>query len=154
MVENTKSKWPWMRILLISSLALNLLFVGLVVGAALRFGGPESMRPPPRSLGSALYRALPDDVRQEMRQQSRSGHEARRKGGFRDVGAVVTALRASPFDAEGLKAVLDRQLEQREAFHRSVQDKWFERIMMMSEDERATYADRLEDVSRRNTHKR
>ncbi len=154
MVENTKSKWPWMRILLISSLALNLLFVGLVVGAALRFGGPESMRPPPRSLGSALYRALPDDIRQEMRQQSRSGHEARRKGGFRDVGAVVTALRASPFDAEGLKAVLDRQLEQREAFHRSVQDKWFERIMMMSEDERATYADRLEDVSRRNTHKR
>lgn len=154
MGETAKARWPWMRILLIGSLALNLLFVGLLVGAALRFGGPESMRPPPRSLGSALYRALPDDVRQEMRQHSRSGHDARRKGGFRNVGAVVTALRAVPFDANGLKTVMDGQLAQREAFHRSLQNTWFERIAAMSDAERAAYADRLEEVSRHKKHKR
>ncbi|SLN49118.1 hypothetical protein TRL7639_02711 [Falsiruegeria litorea R37] len=154
MAETKTPKWPWMRILLVASLALNLLFVGLVVGAALRFGGPESMRPPPRSLGSALYRALPDDVRQEMRHHSRSGHDARRKGGFREVGTVVAALRATPFDADGLKTVLDQQLEHREAFHRSVQDKWFERIKEMSDAERAAYADRLEEISKRKKHKR
>jgi uncharacterized membrane protein len=154
MAEQKERKWPWMRILLIASLGLNLLFVGLVVGAALRFGGPDSMRPPPRSLGSALYRALPEDVRQEMRQHSRTGHDTRRKGGFKDVGVIVASLRAVPFDAEGLKTVLDRQLVQREAFHRSIQDKWFDQITSMSDEERASYADRLEKVSHRKTHKK
>ncbi|WP_164660970.1 periplasmic heavy metal sensor [Tropicibacter sp. Alg240-R139] len=153
MAEQFKRKWPWMRILLITSLAVNLLFVGLIVGAALRFGGPDSMRAPPRSLGSALYRALPDDVRQEMRQHSRSGHGTRRRGGFKDVGVIVTALRAVPFDAEGLESVMDRQLAQRETFHRSIQDKWFDWITSMSDEGRATYADRLEEVSQRKTHK-
>ena len=42
MAETKTKKWPWMRILLVASLALNLLFVGLVDGVFEvfdRFGG-------------------------------------------------------------------------------------------------------------------
>lgn len=156
MTDNSGSKKNWLRILLIVSLALNLLVIGLMIGAALRFGGPDSVRHPPRSLGSALYRALPDDMRKEMRQHSRSGHEARRRDGFRDVDAIVGAMRAVPFDGDRLRDLMNRQLEDREKFHRSVQDTWFQRISSMTDTERTAYADRLEEVvrHRKSKHKK
>ena len=57
-LEPPKPRTPkWVRVLLALSLALNLLIIGLVGGAMVRFGGSDGMRPPPRSIRSHLDEA-------------------------------------------------------------------------------------------------
>jgi len=142
-----KSEQPrtrlWIRVLLIVSLGLNLLVVGLVGGAMLRFG-PDGMRPPLRSVGAAMYRELPRKDRRALWAGSSHAHgdrHARRKA---DALAVSAAIRATPFDAAALAAVLDEQAERRLGFRQSMQSAWLARVAGMSGAERQAYADRLE----------
>lgn len=91
------------------SLALNLAVLGLVAGALIRFGGPDGMHRPPRSLGAALYRELPREDRRALRAEI-GAHGA---GGLpREASAVpalIETLRASPFDAQAAAAQLAAQ---------------------------------------------
>ena len=48
--KETRRVWP--RVVLVVSLGLNLLFVGLMLGAVARHGGPEGRRTPP-TVGAA-----------------------------------------------------------------------------------------------------
>lgn len=154
MVEPKQKTRLWLRLLFGASLALNLLVIGLVAGAAFRFGGPDGMRPPPRSLGAALYRALPDEHRDELRSHSkkkRGGHHEKRA---RDAQEVATALRTTPFDLNALDAVLSRQVHERTEFQLSLQSKWLDRIGAMSDAERLAYADRFEEIVSRKGKKK
>lgn len=153
MSEETKPRMSlWLRLLLFGSLALNLLVVGLVAGAMVRFGKPGVDRPP-RSVGTMLYRELPrEDRRALWRESSRSGgdvKERRRAEGM----AVTAALRQVPFDPDALSTVLTAQAAEREQFHRAVQDRWLARVTGMSDAERAGYADRLEHAMTRHHRK-
>ncbi|MGI9384385.1 MAG: periplasmic heavy metal sensor [Methyloligellaceae bacterium] len=107
-----RRRWP--RVLLVLSLALNLLFVGLVAGALWvhwngGWGGPRhhafaaSVR--------RLMKELPEDRRKttqeilsrhraELRPLRRAAHDARH--------AAFEAARADPFDADRLKERLDQ----------------------------------------------
>jgi len=58
--------WP-LRLLLLGSLALNLLVIGLAAGAMWRYGGDHGHRPP-LPMAATLYRALPEADRDQLRQ--------------------------------------------------------------------------------------
>lgn len=140
---------PWLRVLLGVSLALNLLIVGLVAGAMMRFGGPDGMRPPPRSLGAALYRELPRDARKTIRAAMTSGPDGlalHRRDGVREI---AEALRTEPFDPVALAAALDARARAQAAWLSSVQAAWLDEVKAMSATERAAYAERLEDALNR-----
>jgi len=157
-IEKTGSWVPvWLRVVLGASLALNLLVLGLVGGAMLRYGGPEGVRPPPRSVGAALFRALPGEDRRALREHSsvtmkgmKNGPHARQMELARALGE---ALRATPFDLEALAALLDRQAAQRVGVQKSVQQALLERVAAMSAPDRQAYADRLEHAMSRSRGK-
>ena len=143
--ENIRPRTPmWIRILLGVSLALNLLVLGLVGGAMLRFGGPEGMRPPPRTVGAALFRELPREDRNALLTRSNGTHDDRRARQKADALAVSAAMRATPFDTEALEAILDAQAMHRAGFQKSVQQAWLTRVANMNDAQRFAYADRLE----------
>lgn len=149
MSENQPTKSPtrlWLRVLLGLSLALNLLVVGLVGGAMIRFGGPDGMRAPPRSVGAVMFRELSREDRRALWRHSNGDHRARHK---EDAQAVNAAMRAIPFETSALEALLRGQAEQRLAFRNTVQQAWLTRVAAMSDAEREAYADRLEHALNR-----
>lgn len=141
---------PWLRVLLVLSLALNLLVIGALVGALVtgpvwRSGHPSRLE----VAGGPLTRALsPEDRRaigKEMRKAHRkeAGHRARHHG---ELLALVADLKTTPFDPV---AVEQRLLRHRQSF-----DDRFglglklltERLTQMTPEDRAAYADRLQEV--------
>ncbi|MEY8842984.1 periplasmic heavy metal sensor, partial [Cribrihabitans sp. XS_ASV171] len=127
MAEVTRKSPLWMRLLLGVSLAVNLAVAGLAVGAVLRHGGPERDRGP-RSLGVALYRALPDEDRQALRDAGRARYQERREAGAADLDAMLVALRSEPFDAEAVAVLLRGQVERTRSLHLGLQDRLVARV--------------------------
>ncbi|MDW3225561.1 MAG: periplasmic heavy metal sensor [Paracoccaceae bacterium] len=137
------------------SLALNLAVAGLIGGAALRFG--EDARGGLRSAGLGAYGlpymlALPKEERRQVMKAVRSDH----KGPVPDraarralYAAVLSDLRAEPFDIEALSGALNTQAETTIAVQKSAQTAWLAVVAQMSDSERAAYADDIEDVLRR-----
>lgn len=153
MVEENKTKLrPWLRLVLIGSLALNLLVVGVAVGAMFRFGRPGLDRPP-HSIGTLMFRELSREDRRALwrRAQEDRGDLGRRRAA--EGVAVMAALRQVPFDPVSLEQVLSAQIRHREAFQQGVQDAWLARVSAMTEAERAAYADRLEHGLKRHSGK-
>ncbi len=147
-----KGNRRWVRVVLFVSLAVNLLVVGLVVGALL--SGPHGRdRPELRGLGYGPFvRALSKEERSAL-------HEAlaRNADSFRhnraelraQFEALLMALRTEPFDAAEVERLFaeqrDRILERRRLGQASL----LERIMAMSPQDRAAYADALDRKFRR-----
>ncbi|MGJ8544820.1 MAG: periplasmic heavy metal sensor [Sulfitobacter sp.] len=144
-----RGKWRWILGL---SLALNLLVVGMMAGAAWRHaGGPQG---PERSgsgssagFGAAYMRALPKPARDEMRamlppppERNKEGFRAERRAGYQQVAEL---LRADPFDAEALRAALDGQRDLALARQSAVQEAWLAVLSEMEPEARADYADAL-----------
>ncbi len=144
----------WLRVLLFSSLALNLLIVGLVAGAFFRIGKDGGGPPYSPALGAVMFRELPDADRDHLRRgfdpSKRDGHRQQRRA---DAEALASALRASPFDLEAVRDVLAGQAARRAALQQGMQDAWLERIAAMTDDERLSYADRVEKGARRDRKK-
>ena len=151
MMEKADTKQPglrrWVKVLLVASLALNLLFVGLAGGLAVRFGGGKEGRPPP-SVGAALYRAMPDDDRRALRKELRRSHDrkAEREGHRQDVLAIAELLRATPFDREAVEALVRTQMMEGPRGVTHLRAAWIDRVSGMSGAARAEYADRLIEV--------
>ena len=154
-LEPPKPRTPkWVRVLLALSLALNLLIIGLVGGAMVRFGGSDGMRPPPRSIGAVLYRALPGEHRRMLRmhsRQARGGHANQRRD---QIQAVSAAIRAIPFDADMISVVLEAQRSGLDQAQQSLQQAWMAQVEQMSEKQRQAYADRLENMPNRDWSRR
>ena len=139
----------WMRVLLVLSLALNLLVAGLVVGDAFVGGGPgRGPRPAEMTLGP-LARALDEDDRRAILRSLR-GHpdiEAlgrdRRDQGIEDI---VAAFRAEPFDPEQARAALSVQAEQVGRVQAAAQQALVDRLAAMETEARRAFADRLEQA--------
>lgn len=136
-----------MRILLVTSLALNLLVVGLAAGWALRLsvGGQPSRLD---MAGGPLTRALTHEDRREIGQQMREAWRAA-DGGRGDLresyDALVADLRAVPFDPAQV-SVRMRQHRERFAIRFEMgQDVLVRHLSTMSYADRHAYADRLED---------
>lgn len=143
----------WLLPLLFVSLAANLLIIGMVAGAFLSPDGPrrsdsEDRRAVRGVLGEPFFQALPRSERREMlrdvianRDQLREGREALRAR----VDSFLAALRADSFD----RAEVERLLaEQRQAASRRQdfgEGLLLDRLETMTPDERAAYADALEE---------
>lgn len=106
---NPKS-YLWIKIALGSSLFVNFLIIGVVVGAIIR--GPDYGRLSKddaglisiiRDMPKELQRSLRDDLR-EQRDEIRSQHEGHRV--MRNE--LITALSTEPIDIDNIKSILDR----------------------------------------------
>lgn len=139
------------KILLALSLALNLLFIGLIAGAAYRHGGKGGGHGPSlQSYGAPYMRALPREQRKVLNQAMRADGvmpgRAERRRFYRDV---LAALRAESFDPASVGAALSKQREVVGAVQTAAQDAWLKLVAEMSPSERQTYADALEERLKR-----
>lgn len=148
MSDNPAPKRKWMPVLLIASLALNLLIAGVVLGTALRFKGSDRAAIPP-GFGPALYYALPKSDRKSLKGEL---SDLRGKGSHRrkqDFGALSQALRAVPFDPTAVEDLLEKQAQATAELQTALHQQWLAQVTQMSAEERVKYADRLEEVVRR-----
>jgi uncharacterized membrane protein len=137
----------WIKILLFTSLAVNVAVAGLAIGAVLRhgdmmghradragqFGGPYT---------SALSREDRRAIWQQMRRMDGEGRPDR--ASIRaEFAAVVAALRADPYDPDLVRDIVGRQFEAGLARQLAGQALLLGRIEAMSPAERAAFADRL-----------
>ncbi|WP_377507464.1 periplasmic heavy metal sensor [Octadecabacter sp. R77987] len=139
------------RIVLVISLALNLLVVGVVAGGLLSGRGGDGRRVD-LSLGPYARALDPSDVsaiRTEMRGR---GPDLRRdrRAMIEDTRNFVAALRADPYDAETAAEILSRQRGRVAQFQALGQELVLDRIARMSVEGRAAFADRLEQEMGRN----
>jgi uncharacterized membrane protein len=142
----------WMKVLLAVSLALNLGVLGLVGGAALRGAGDRG-RPDVRDIGFGPFSdALSPQDRQELRRAFlRDGGNPRemRRLMRSEVGTLLQVLRTEPLQEAELRAAFSQfQLRGQERLDLG-QRLLADRIIAMSPDDRARFADRLEEVMAR-----
>jgi uncharacterized membrane protein len=134
-----------MRIILIASLALNVIVVGLIIGAAFGHSREDDRRRPHISLPPHV-RALDWDHRREIGKAIRKAY---REDGLgvrterNQLEKMAAAIEASPFDRASLEAV---QVELESVMSRRVDRArgiWLDHVESMTDQERAAYADRL-----------
>lgn len=149
-MTDTHSKRRWMPIVLAISLGLNLAVAAAVAGAAWRHKGPGDGGPRGAKGGGAIYlQALPHEARRAVLANLRSA-----RGPAPDTSLMIEALRQEPFDtkaaARALAARRDRGLARSEAGNAAL----LGHIATMTAQERAAYADRIEEISERRKAKR
>ena len=147
MSEVVKPPSRWLRTALVLSLALNLLLVGLAVGAAVNYrtsGGP------PRNFDLSvglLGRAMSPEDRQAVSEALREmprGHTPGRRDMAALMGELTGVLRAEPFDAGAFTAMLDRQGQLWSDVQKTGQSVVVARIAAMTAEQRAAFADRID----------
>lgn len=141
------------KVILTLSLTLNLLILGLVVGAHVREGQDARRFTPPdraiaRDMGFGPFiGAFPRENRREMALALRE-----RAGPFLDnrqalveeMQTILTSLRKEPFDAVELNGLLAAQADRMRARAAVGREVLVEQIGMMTPRERARFADALE----------
>ncbi|APE44107.1 hypothetical protein BOO69_12340 [Sulfitobacter alexandrii] len=147
-------RWRWV---LVASLALNLVFVGLIAGAAYRHAGGPGARdhgggPGARSYATPYVRALPRETRRALfRDLRRSGSGMPSREERRALyDRVLAALRAEPFEADAVQSVLREQGRIAVQLQTAAEGAWLATVTAMSPADRAAYADRVaEELARR-----
>lgn len=140
------------RALLIGSLALNVLIVGIVGGAAIAIRGDGDKGPVSDRFGSPHIKALTFDDKREVGRAIRSAYRKSNvdhRADHQHYKEALALLRSSPLDEAALRDLvmtLDQAGERRRAMARDV---FLAKILSMSDAERAAYADRLEEVLER-----
>ncbi|KMW60200.1 hypothetical protein AIOL_000353 [Candidatus Rhodobacter oscarellae] len=153
-----KRRWPWLKITLFASLAINLLIAGLVAGFVLSGPRDRDRNPIWRDMGLGPFghalpwadkKALTAAIRAEAGSFRKNREELRRQ-----FEAFLAALRAEPFDADALAVLVKehrgRITERQELGQRLL----LQRITEMSDAERAQYAERLNEMVRRHGQNR
>lgn len=150
-----RSRRLW-RVVLVVSLALNVLVAGVVVGGAIRAVGPGG-GPVPTGPGDmrGLWRALPDDSRGALREQVRAGQpergdrRARAEQARRDGIQIIGAIEAEPFDPAALVAVLEAQRQRQDALRRSTTEAFAAQVGRLSAAQRQQMVQDLRRLWRR-----
>lgn len=150
-MSEAKQKPPMgrrMRILLFVSLAFNLVIVGLVVGMFAKGG------PPPRDYHRSdpvlpFTRAFDDDQRKELGRELRRSFwqkEKKARGGWvESYQEALEVLREDPFDRARFDTVIANQKALAESRRGNGQEILSDYLEKLSPEERAAYADRLEE---------
>ena len=153
MVAEPKKSSRWMRVVLVASLGLNLAIAGLAIGSLVsgKFGDG-----PPRSYNFGLgpvARALDPADRKAV------GMALRRTRPMTDVDLraqvhdMIAAVRADPFDAAALRALLAAQNVRTAALQTNAQNVLIDHIAAMPAAARIAFADRLMDELVRLRHR-
>lgn len=147
--EQKKAPAPpsrWLRGALAASLSVNVLLVGLAIGAAYNI---QSKGGPPRSFDvslGALGGALDSEARRELgRAMTRIGGDSPLRRGERQraMAELSEVLRAAPFDSEALSVLLQRQRQYWTDVQDTAQVALVAYIVALSPEDRAELAERL-----------
>lgn len=141
------------RIVLILSLALNLAILGLVAGSFLR--ADDGKRPGRFSLelGPVASALAPED-RRAILSALRDRRDLRpRRGRPEELDVILLVLRAETLDVAALDQALAAPLRRIADVQQVVTGALSERIQEMSADERAAFADRLEEAMTRTSRR-
>ncbi len=136
-----------MRIILIGSLALNLLVIGAVGGAVIGHSRDDGKKSGFEKFGTPHVRALSYE---DKRGVGKSIRDAYRKAdidhsaGRATYKKMVQLLRSTPLDLEAFEAVLGTLDDGAQKRRDVAQTAFVKKIVGMSDTERAAYADRLE----------
>ncbi|MEJ8561166.1 periplasmic heavy metal sensor [Yoonia sp. GPGPB17] len=133
------------RIVLVLSLALNLAVVGIVAGAIASGRVGDG---PPRSfdLGvGPIARALEPDERRAVGRSLRQDRSLRSLDFRGRVNDMVTTLRAEPFDADALRALMTEQAAGLSDIQAKAQEATLAQIIAMTPERRRAFADQVAD---------
>jgi len=141
----------WMKVLLVVSLALNLLIIGAVLGAALTGGGKWRGSHGPGGVGALTTSLSEDDRKVLKRRMARAlvGDRDARQGYRAALFELLTQLRAPNYDAEAVAGSMARIRDHAGSRLETGQGLLVERLGEISAAERRAYADRLEEALRR-----
>lgn len=156
MTEQTTKSNRWKQILLVVSLGLNLAVIGLVVGM-MATGGPRNGPARYDLTVGPLTRAMEGERREAVRDALRDSgvfRPADRSNMRQDVRAILETLRADDFDPSAFKDALGRQRARLQRGQSAVLDAVAAQIADMSLEERAAFADRVEQQMRRDGPRR
>ena len=154
-----RSKLPW---ILGVSLAVNLLFVGLIGGAAYRFAegpgaGPHRGGPGKRDFGAPYVWALPEAHKQAFHQQMRQERggtalpsRAERRQFYNQI---ILVLRSENFTEAEMHQAFAAQRDAILGVQQTAQMVWIRQVGQMSLAERMETADRLEEKVNRHKNK-
>lgn len=145
-------KKPWMKILLVASLGLNLAVAGLVIGAKLsghgdkraHFSGATGLR--------VFMHALPDTQRREVRKYFRINRTRIHTNGEAMRGAMQTihvAIIARPFDANALHAAFAAQRMHITTSTKDAQKAFVAIISGMTDTQRMDYVKAMQEQRRK-----
>lgn len=140
-----------LRWALAASLAVNLAVAGMVIGARFHDDGPHGGFARELNFGAfteALSREDRDRLRDAVIARAPDMRTARRQM-REDMAAVLTALRAAPFDPAALEAALSVQNRRMASQLDLGQGLLREFLMTMSPEARSAFADRLEQRLRK-----
>lgn len=134
------------RGILIVSLALNLVIVGLVAGAALSGRWDKGPRGFDLAAGPVAAALLPED-RQAIRDSlRREGSYLRppRAQIMAQITEILESLRQDTFDSQALERFFEVTHQRGETLRRNAQDALIRQVISMTPQERLAFADRLE----------
>ncbi|MEL7115321.1 MAG: periplasmic heavy metal sensor [Pseudomonadota bacterium] len=142
-----KRRVPWSKVLLVASLAVNLLVIGLIAGTILG-KGPRDRNPVLRDLGyGPLIAALPSETKREMTAALRSNDgpiRENRRALRRDFETFLDLLRAETVDEARLNEVISRKWSRISERREIGQELLVRQILAMTPGERVAYADKLD----------
>ncbi|MDJ0821909.1 MAG: periplasmic heavy metal sensor [Paracoccaceae bacterium] len=138
----------WVRVVFFASLALNLLVAGLVIGLIWSGGPPrgevlngrDGVTPYTRAFDEEQRRAIRQALRRSLAESWRENRQGL-AGPYREA---LVLLRADPFDAAAMAAVLERQVKFSDARRQRGQEVLTGFLSELSLAERQAYANRLE----------
>lgn len=146
-----KGGWRW---LLIFSLLFNTLVIGLIIGASFKFhGGKESLRAMrPHAAPMVLMRAFRHEERKDFGENMRK--RSKNETPHSRLEDVIAALRNSDTEDTMLKFLLETELSRSSHRQQGAHELIVDKIMSMTAPERATYADRIENIlTKRERHR-
>ena len=135
-----------LRWLLFASLALNLLVLGLLLGALFDGGARRGPRPVEMALGP-IVRALDEDDRHAILESLRERPDLlppRREERSAALAEIVAAIRAEPFDPARAAEALAAQSGRVAKTQAAVQQALLARLQAMTPEERHGFAERLD----------
>lgn len=140
-----------LRIALVVSLTLNVVFVGAAVGFATKFGRPPE-GPPTAANGSVYLRALSRESRRELGREMRelrTAHGARHgrtKANNYGYDRALAVLTQSPFDADQLAIIMQEQAKVSDDHLSEARRLLLEHLSQMTDAERQAYADEIQEI--------
>ncbi len=148
----TQTKKPWLKILLVISLGLNLAVAGLFIGAKV---AGHKYRGGHRADISGLrgfMRALPDNKRGEARKYFKTHRRAAHANGetMRDaIHAIHKVILAQPFDPDALNTAFAKQRSHIATTTQDAQSAFVAIIAGMTDAERAAYVEKMQQQQRK-----
>ena len=134
----------WLKIVLILSLAINVVVVGLYVGHLIR------KEPPAQGANSQIrwiIKLVPEARRDFTKEHFRGIRDDLRAAGMkrgRHMDAIVAAIRTEPFSEEALQAALQARRDGSKLRQEMVQEQLVSLLAEFTADERAEFAENLD----------